>query len=133
VGDGRGKRAKADDDAHAQRARQLDDVVGERGPLEVGLGTDEEQHVVAAGVLPNAQLHAWPVETFMNAFDDPHDRTAGPAVDQLVAVESRQRVGVALAQQGGHRRGAAETGVDPTLEAHHERGRDRIGFEVALV
>ena len=42
--------------AGAVRLGQVDDGLGERMPLEVGFGADEQQHVVAGDVAPGLQL-----------------------------------------------------------------------------
>ncbi len=69
----------------------------------------------------------------MDTVGEAKDRTPSAPIEERVTVEGCEGLGIALRQQGGNRRGAAEPRVDPAVEAHHEDGCDGIDLGLALV
>src|ERR1700722_6377860 len=105
---------------------------GGRRPLEVRLGADQVQHVGPGAVVAAAHHGAGPGQLGGHAVDDAGHRTAGPLVQEVLAVEGDQRLGRSLGQQGGDGRCGTQSGVHPSLEGNDEHRAVQLGFAVHL-
>ena len=111
---------EADHHAHVPRAGEPDHRVGEGAPVEVGLGSDQEEHVPSRFVRALADDGARPVQLGRDPVHDAGHRPAGPLVEEVLAVERHDRLGVPLPEQCGDGRRGTQTGVDPTLQRHDQ-------------
>ena len=92
----------------------------EGAPVEIGLGADEEEQVAARLVRTLPHHRARPGELGRDAVDDARDRPPRPLVEEVLAVEGDEGLGVPALQQRGDGRRRAESGVDPALERHDQ-------------
>jgi hypothetical protein len=118
---GGGDRAEADPLGHAEADAELEDVVAQLFPAEVGLGAVQDEEVASIG-LAMVQLQRRPDESRERAVDDVERRTAGSVVEQDVAVEGRDRLAAAR-EHVGRIAGRARR-VDPSVERGDD---DRTG------
>ena len=124
--------AEPDDHPALVVVGQVDHGVRERLPLEVRLGADQQQHVVAVGVGAGAQLDRRPGQPGDEAVDQVHDRPSGPVVEQPVGVELGDDLGPGGRQQRGHGVGGAGARVDPAVHRHDHHRLVELGCEVDL-
>ena len=129
AGVGRGERigAEGDHPGHAELAGQFADRRGEPVPRHVRLRTAEQQHVVALRIAADLDLGGQPHESGVDAVAQLEQGTAGPVVDEHVAVERDQRRRPALRLERIHRRGGGATGVDPAGQHDDEHRLVKVG------
>ena len=93
----------------------------------IGLRSDQEQHPVAFGVGPGAQLNARPAQVSDHPIIKHHCRSPRPMIQQSVGVERGYYGRFVIVEQRGDRAARAEARVDPAIESQKERRVNETG------
>lgn len=133
VGGRGGEGAQPHHESDAELCRQRHHGIDERGPAEVRLGPDQVTDVGTVAIGSGPQLDDRPREPFVHPVGDVHDRSPGTLIDERFSVEGGDQLGRIGRQQRGDGAVCPQTGVDPSVEGHHQHGTVQVACAVALV
>ena len=117
-----GECAQPDDEPGVELLGETDHEPQELEPVEVRLGTDQEEQVEAPRVRAVAKLDLGPAQRGRHAVDDAGHRPSGALVQEVLAVEGGDQVGVGDLEQCRDRGRGAEARIDPSFEGDDEDG-----------